>query len=75
LSNLGLGELVGRSESEFVRIAADLAGDLSRLAKLRAGLRDRMRCSPLMDGSRFARGVETAYRQMWTHWCAGGEGA
>jgi predicted O-linked N-acetylglucosamine transferase (SPINDLY family) len=75
LTNLGLSELVGRTEGDFVRIAVDLAGDLPRLAQLRAGLRDRMRRSPLMDAARFARGVEAAYREMWRRWCETGAGA
>jgi predicted O-linked N-acetylglucosamine transferase (SPINDLY family) len=72
LTNLGLGELVGRSEGEFVRIAVDLANDLPRLVRLRGTLRERMRGSALMDGARFARGVEAAYRKMWRDWCANG---
>jgi protein O-GlcNAc transferase len=68
--NLGLGELVAWSPPEFVRIASALAGNLPRLAALRAGLRDRMRRSPLFDGERFARHVEAAYRAAWRRWCA-----
>jgi predicted O-linked N-acetylglucosamine transferase (SPINDLY family) len=71
LSNIGLGELIGQSVEQYVEIAKNLAADLPRLAELRRGLRDRMRQSPLMDGERFARDVETAYRQMWRRWCQG----
>jgi predicted O-linked N-acetylglucosamine transferase (SPINDLY family) len=48
----------------------ELAGDLARLSKLRATLRERLRHSPLMDAPRFARNVEAAYRVMWQRWCA-----
>ena len=65
LSNIGLPELVGHSEDEYVRIAVNLAGDLPRLAELRATLRQRMQASPLMDAPRFARNMEAAYRTMW----------
>ena len=67
LSNVGLGELVAFSEDDYVRIAVDLARDRPRLASLRAGLRDRMRASPLMDAPRFARNVESAFHTMWRH--------
>ena len=69
LTNLGLAELVARSEAEFVDIAAGLARNPPRLAELRSTLRQRMETSVLMDGPRFARHVEAAYRCMWRRWC------
>jgi predicted O-linked N-acetylglucosamine transferase (SPINDLY family) len=71
--NLGLPELVAWSPEQYVQRAADLAADLPRLAALRDTLRPRMQASPLMDGPRFARNVESAYRQMWVAWCEGGK--
>ena len=59
--NLGLPELVARSEGDFVRIATQLAQDLPRLAHLRSTLRERMQRSVLMDAPRFTRAIETAY--------------
>ena len=73
LSSVGLAELAASSAEDYVRIAAELAGDLPRLAELRATLRPRMQASPLMDARRFARNVEAAYRAMWAHWCAAGD--
>jgi predicted O-linked N-acetylglucosamine transferase (SPINDLY family) len=70
LSNLGLSELVAPDAQAYVRIALDLARDIPRLAALRAGLRDRMRQSPLMNGPGFARNVEAVYRRVWQAWCA-----
>jgi predicted O-linked N-acetylglucosamine transferase (SPINDLY family) len=70
LSTLGLPELIARTSDQFVEISAGLAGDLPRLINLRASLRERMRQSPLMDASRFARNVETTYIAMWQRWCA-----
>lgn len=64
LANLGLTELAAGSDDAFVATAVSLATDLPRLAKLRATLRERMAASPLMDGERFARGVEAAYEGM-----------
>jgi predicted O-linked N-acetylglucosamine transferase (SPINDLY family) len=71
LSNIGLPELIARDTDDYVRIAAELAGDMPRLAGLRATLRQRMQDSPLMDAPRFARNVEAAYRQMWHRGCSG----
>jgi predicted O-linked N-acetylglucosamine transferase (SPINDLY family) len=73
LQNLGLPELVAWTPDEYVRVVVDLAGDLQRLAQLRAELRGRMQQSPLMDAPRFARGVETALRSMWVNYCQPGE--
>ncbi|MGD1277005.1 MAG: tetratricopeptide repeat protein [Tepidisphaeraceae bacterium] len=69
LSNVGFGELVAQSVEQYVEIAAALAGDPRRLAELRSGLRARMQRSPLMDAGRFAKDVESAYREMWRRWC------
>jgi protein O-GlcNAc transferase len=72
LMNLGLPELVAHTPPQYAQIAADLAGDLPRLTALRSTLRERMKNSPLMDASRFARNMEAAYRQMWRTWCSSG---
>jgi len=69
LQALKLPELVAGSRAEYVGIAAGLAGDLSRLAGLRAGLRDRVAGSPLCDGRSRARQVERIYRALWRRWC------
>jgi predicted O-linked N-acetylglucosamine transferase (SPINDLY family) len=70
LTNLGLPELIARSQSEYVKIALSLAKNLPRLATLRSTLRDRMETSVLMDAPRFARDIEAAYRSMWDRWRA-----
>jgi predicted O-linked N-acetylglucosamine transferase (SPINDLY family) len=64
LRNAGLDELLAETPEQYVRIASDLADDLSRLAALRSGLRERMRCSPLLDARRLTRDLEAAYRDM-----------
>jgi predicted O-linked N-acetylglucosamine transferase (SPINDLY family) len=46
LTNVGLPELVAKTPDEYVSIAASLAKDPTRLAALRAGLRERLRSSP-----------------------------
>ena len=69
MDQVGLADLVARSGEEYLRLAASLAADVARRAQLRQDLRQRMQRSPLMDGPRFARDVDAAYRQMWHGWC------
>ncbi len=70
VNSVGLDECIAHDPADFARCAAALAGDLHRLAHIRAGLRDRMRASPLLDHEACARAVEDAYRGMWRKWCA-----
>jgi protein O-GlcNAc transferase len=65
LSQVGLQELVARSQEEYVNIVIELAGNPKRLAEIRRTLRQRMENSPLMDAKRYARDVEQAYRTAW----------
>ncbi len=67
--NLGTPEWIADSPEQFVKIAATLAGDMRGLAALRFSLRNRLQRSPLMDAPRFARNMESAYREMWRRWC------
>lgn len=67
--NLGLPELIAGSDDDYVRIAAELARDTERLGALRCGMRARVAASPVMDGVRYARNLESAFREMWHHWC------
>jgi predicted O-linked N-acetylglucosamine transferase (SPINDLY family) len=69
LSNVGLTELAARSKAEYVALAVALAQDKARLRQLRAGLRERLERSVLMDANRFARQIESAYRDLWRKWC------
>lgn len=61
---LGHPEWVAQTEAEYVEKAVAMVADLDRLAALRAGLRERMKASPLMDEAGFARSVEEAYLGM-----------
>ncbi len=69
LTNAGLPELVASDENEYVARAVEIAGDLTALAALRAGLRDKLRGSPLMDIEAYVRALEAAYRRMWREAC------
>lgn len=69
-SNTGLPELVARDWNEYIDIAANLAADRPRLRTLRSTLRARLEQSKVMDASAFASAMTSAYRVMWTAWCA-----
>ena len=69
LANVGLTETVAADSREYVTLAIRLAGDLSRLAALRAGLRGRMAGSPLCDGPKFAGHLSQHLREIWRQWC------
>lgn len=70
LMNVGLGELVAENATEYAGLAVTLASEPRRLASIRAGLRERMRQSPLTNGPRYAANLEAAYRRAWQEWCA-----
>ena len=72
LNSLGLSDWAVRSWEEYQALAARRAEDLDGLARLRTGLRARMRASPLLDARAFTRNLEDAYRRMWRRWCAAG---
>ncbi len=62
---VGLSEFVAQTPDQYLDLAAGLARDPARLAALRAGLRERMRASPLLDAQGFTRDLEAAYRNIW----------
>ena len=71
LTRLGLEELIAATEDGYLEIAATLAADPGRRARLRTELRGRMAASSLCDAAALARRLESAYRTMWRQWCAG----
>ncbi|MEQ1527509.1 MAG: tetratricopeptide repeat protein [Gallionella sp.] len=73
LSRQGVGVLtaanmldwIARDEDDYVAKAIQFAGDLPKLAALRAGLREQVLASPLFNASRFAKHFEEALWGMW----------
>ncbi len=72
LHALHLDELVAGSAHEYVDIAAGVASDPARLARLRGELRPRLARSPLCDGRSRARQLERLLRTLWRRWCLKG---
>jgi protein O-GlcNAc transferase len=65
LFQVGLAELAAETDETFVDVAVALCENLGKLAQLREQLRARLEQSPLMDGQRFARHMESLYRRLW----------
>ena len=70
LTNLHLPNFAAETDEEFLSLGKRWASDLPALAEIRRTLRDRMTASPLMDAKKFARNMESAFRQMWNQWIA-----
>jgi protein O-GlcNAc transferase len=65
LRALGLGELAAATPEQYVEIAVALGSDLSRLAHLRASLRERFDRSSLRDEKGFAAKFEELLITAW----------
>ncbi len=69
LDGIGHPEWIAHTEDEYIEKAVALAVNIPKLTTLRAGLRQEMKQSPLMDEPGFARKVEAAYQEMFAKWC------
>ena len=70
LTAIGLPEFIGADEAGYVDVGRRIAADLPHLRAVRAGMRDRLKASPLLDGAGYTRDLEAAYRKVWADWCA-----
>ncbi len=70
LHAVGHPEWIAATPDDYVRIAAGLASDPARLAAIRAGLRDEMLVSPLLDHAGQSARFGDALRGCWSEWCA-----
>ncbi|UZE48918.1 tetratricopeptide repeat protein [Rhodopseudomonas sp. P2A-2r] len=64
LHNIGLPELVATSQSDYERLAIELATQPARLAAIAGTLRDNRLAAPLFDTARVTEHIETAYLAM-----------
>jgi protein O-GlcNAc transferase len=64
LSTVGLNDLIASTPTEYLEISIKLANELNQLQQLRQSLRERMQNSPLMNGAKFTRDLETAYQTL-----------
>jgi protein O-GlcNAc transferase len=70
MSNAGLADWVAADLDAYVELAVARASDRAGLAALRAGLRARVKASPLCDAPHFGRALGAALRTAWQDWCA-----
>ncbi len=65
LSTVGLTQLIANTAEEYLEIGTHLANHPSELQQLRAGMREKMQRSPLLDAKRFTQQLEENYRLIW----------
>ena len=70
MGNVGLAGWAADDPVAYVDLAVARAGDIAALAALRAGLRARVKASPLCNAPRFGRNLGQALRHAWSQWCA-----
>ncbi len=63
---VGLSAWIAETQDEYVEKAVAHAQDLAGLARLRAGLRERVLASPLYEAPRFAAHWQQALQDMWS---------
>ena len=69
LQAVGLNDFVCGTEEEYIAKAVKMSENPERLSRLRAGMRERLSKSALMDGAGLARAVEHQYRLIWRRYC------
>jgi len=65
LTHAGLSDWIAADTDELVSKAVAFSQDSASLSRLRAGLREQLLASPLLDAKRFARNFEDALWGMW----------
>ncbi len=71
LSRVGLEHLIMRTEQDYIEQAVRLSADRDGLSFLRAGLRQRLRDSSLLDPTALVPAIEDAYHHMWQIYSTG----
>lgn len=75
LEGIGRHEWIAYSEKEYIEKTVALASDISRLTSIRAGLREELIKSPLMDEQGFTAAIEVAYVKMFSKWISTNQSA
>jgi protein O-GlcNAc transferase len=62
---IDLPEWIAHDKDDYIDKALRFAGDSRTLAQIRAGFRERLLNSPLLDGAGFAQNLQGALQQIW----------
>jgi predicted O-linked N-acetylglucosamine transferase (SPINDLY family) len=73
MSAANLPEFAAATRMHYLNTASALANDLPRLAGIRAGMREHLKASALLDAKRFTQNLENLYRHAWVTWCNSNE--
>jgi protein O-GlcNAc transferase len=65
LTHAGLTDWIASDVAGYIDLAIRLAGNLQNMAKVRQTLRDKLQQSPVCDGARLAKQLETIFQQVW----------
>lgn len=71
LQHCGLDDFVSNDLQGFVHASVSAVSDLQGLSKIRAGMRDRLSASTVMQPALVTKGLERVLRLMWERWCVG----
>lgn len=69
LGSIGLSEFVAYTTQRYTEIARWASEDLTSLAELRRGMRNRLLEAGFVESRRLSREVEAATRELWKIWC------
>ena len=62
-------DFVAYSRDEYLQKAIYWSQQPQQLAEIRAGLRQRLQQSPLLDGKAFTADLQNVLRGLWREWC------
>ena len=70
LKQVGLDELIGQEQEDYIEIAVNLAHDKERVINYRANIKNMFQNSPICDYKGFTASIEETYQEMWKAYCA-----
>ena len=68
LHSFGLENFIASDSADFVQKAVQITSDLTKLAEVRASMRERMAVR-FTNGEAYTRAFETELRKAWQRWC------